>query len=668
MKQNNIKSLVAFVITTLVLILLYNIENKRYRWACRENILEKCPMNSVIGKIDSARQINARGTNEGYLAFGPYIPLEKGTYVIKYKISLNNLNYAENLSKIVGYCDLNIEGHAEPLYHIDITAGIFQKNNPNEIALRFFVPDGRPRVEFRVYQFGGNNLSLVGLSLTTFSIKNLLLYNTDEVLAKVFYLLIAAILFLVYLNFICRLFDPLPFIQKGINTTLKEEFIVCCLFTILFIAYYMWTMAVPGSAKVAAFFLIVWFIKLILNKNGYVVSFPKLFTRTNFVLAMSITAFIAAYFTFGPYPGGKYGNGWFNWFDQSVYYRLSQDLCNFKIVAKHYIYGLGYSFIGAPFLKVYPTNPFLIPNLLMFVMNIFFYYKVAQKYLNNNLAFLAILLLIFGTQFTDFSSVPWNNLVPTAGLGFLTYLVVVKPNIGTVYSILIGLSLGWVFSARYADVFFLFPVALYIYYLSIKKDRKNVKYFLLMALSAFVVFLAVLATHKYAYGEFFKTPYTKPGTAATLTTLFKLSNLPVNLYSVFINPHQFQQVTPHPLDVTLLGYSFFFILAITGFTYLLLNKRDRIMTVIFISMMLGMIFYGSYFVTDTFNLKFWNLRFFLMWYPILTIMSVLAISKLSTFKNILNSEKKALIIGVSITGFLLILTFTFLKYSISCLS
>jgi len=60
---------------------------------------------------------------------------------------------------------VDIEGHPEPAYHIDMTVGDFKKKNPREVMLKFTVPDGLPKVQFRVYQYYGNNHMLLGLKL-----------------------------------------------------------------------------------------------------------------------------------------------------------------------------------------------------------------------------------------------------------------------------------------------------------------------------------------------------------------------------------------------------------------------------------------------------------------------------------------------------------------------
>jgi hypothetical protein len=73
------------------------------------------------------------------------------------------------LERKVCYCDVNIVGH--PLYGTDrvieyLLLGDFKDGNPAEATLRFAVPEGRPRSEFRLYVFGRNDCEVELIELT----------------------------------------------------------------------------------------------------------------------------------------------------------------------------------------------------------------------------------------------------------------------------------------------------------------------------------------------------------------------------------------------------------------------------------------------------------------------------------------------------------------------
>jgi len=73
-----------------------------------------------------------------------------------------------DLNRKVCYCDVNIVGH--PLYGTDrvieyLLLKDFKRDNPAGVELDFNVPQGRPRCEFRVYVFGGNDCAVGAIEL-----------------------------------------------------------------------------------------------------------------------------------------------------------------------------------------------------------------------------------------------------------------------------------------------------------------------------------------------------------------------------------------------------------------------------------------------------------------------------------------------------------------------
>ena len=166
-KWITMKKIKSIIILSVVIFsaVLYSIEKQWYDKEGHINILKTCAMYSPIGTVGANGQIKANGIDVGYLAYGPYVQLKAGKYAIKYKLILNNLNMDDDSGRVVGYCDVDIEGHPEPAYHIDMTVGDFKKKNPREVMLKFTVPDGLPKVQFRVYQYYGNNHMLLGLKL-----------------------------------------------------------------------------------------------------------------------------------------------------------------------------------------------------------------------------------------------------------------------------------------------------------------------------------------------------------------------------------------------------------------------------------------------------------------------------------------------------------------------
>ncbi|HAB50791.1 MAG TPA: hypothetical protein DCE80_01200 [Ignavibacteriales bacterium] len=150
------------------------------------DILAGCVMYSPVGKVDSFSRIKATDTKEGYLAYGPYLPLNKGKYKVKYKIFLDNFNPNDNPSRKVGYCDVDVEGYPTMGGVAELTVAGFKKKNPHDVSIKFSVPDGMPKTQYRVYQFSGNKLCLSSLKLYDVDILKYFKSHLDILLIVIF--------------------------------------------------------------------------------------------------------------------------------------------------------------------------------------------------------------------------------------------------------------------------------------------------------------------------------------------------------------------------------------------------------------------------------------------------------------------------------------------------
>jgi hypothetical protein len=178
-------------------------------------------------------------------------------------------------------------------------------------------------------------------------------------------------------------------------------------------------------------------------------------------LAYALLHFLYTYWTHGARPGLYYEKGWYGWYDQSVFIRIAGDLAHFRL-PEVYDMGLGYPLVGAVFYWLAPDNPFFAPNLLLYLLVIAVYYRIARQLMSAELAFLMIVLLSRAGMFLDCFVEPWSNAVTITGLALLLYIAVFSQGRARFKAGLVGLCLGWVFAARYGDVFFLAPLALVV--------------------------------------------------------------------------------------------------------------------------------------------------------------------------------------------------------------
>ena len=190
------KKFYILIVIVSILALLVDVESKWYKNGRSINILKKYAMFSMVGKNYPSGQIKTENLVDGWLAFGPYLPLKKGEYEVAIKLFLNNLKSDDNPSRIAGYCDVDIEGHPELGQHIDLAIKSFQNKNPYTVYLKLNVPDGLPKTQFRTFQYGGNEFIITGIKLyaKTFRLRydflksNFLLYNLILLLVSIFIL------------------------------------------------------------------------------------------------------------------------------------------------------------------------------------------------------------------------------------------------------------------------------------------------------------------------------------------------------------------------------------------------------------------------------------------------------------------------------------------------
>jgi len=441
---------------------------------------------------------------------------------------------------------------------------------------------------------------------------------------------------------------------------------------ICFVIYNLWIHAVTMQSVVFAVVFGSWMIYRLLQLKGVSITIPKAVYHWQIIAAVALVTYCYFYATSDilPTAGRK---GWFGWWDQSQYLNMARDMSGFDLKSENFFYGVGYPILGALFYGIYPTNPFLVPNLVLYVLTMTLYYRIAGVYLSKESAFIVLLLIMFGTPVTSYFVVPWNNITTLVALAVLVYIAVVVDKIKIWHCVIIGLVIGWVFAARYVDAVFLFPFAGYIFFKAIRENGvRAAKYFLLSALLFIVIVGVVLGTHKRVFGGYFKTPYHKhlsmtDGGDKISAAAFQVKRAPDHLYSVIFNPHQFHPIEYLQFNIPLLGYSFFFVFSLSGFILQICDKKDWLSGIMLGTLIVSFVFYGSFSATRGSDLKYHCLRYFSMWYPAMTIMGVLCVSKLFNFGSIGKRQRRLIYLGISLTFLGLFMNYLYLNYSYASL-
>lgn len=125
--------------------------------------------------------------------------------------------------------------------------------------------------------------------------------------------------------------------------------------------------------------------------------------------------YTAAYMGNSLFPGNKPGHpeGWWGWWDQSQYLREAVALSRLNFSPEAYHYPVGYSLMGALFVRFMPVNPFFFPDLALILGTACFWWALALRYLSRIQAFVVAAVFIIAhlpvlakTMVIPFNTIP----------------------------------------------------------------------------------------------------------------------------------------------------------------------------------------------------------------------------------------------------------------------
>jgi hypothetical protein len=384
----------------------------------------------------------------------------------------------------------------------------------------------------------------------------------------------------------------------------------------------------------------------------------KVDRATVFVCLYAAIQFLYGWWTnsFNPIWRTGIDKGWFGWPDQSNYLQIARDLAQGHVTRPLY-YGPGYPVLAIPFLGVLPQDPFLVPNLLLYILSMVLYYRIARKFLSTEVSVLAIVLLGQGVQFLDFFVEPWGNVVAVAAVAILLYSVVYPARRAYLAAALVGVCVAWTFAARYGDALALVPLALYAVLALRPTWRDRFRLSLTALAAALPILIWVGFIHQTAFGAPFATPYQlhlDPTTGLSGQDFAgrSIRYVGYHLFSLLVNPHVFDtrviydNIVHGMGDHALLADSFVIVLAGVGLAFWR-RREPRLVYAYALSFGMGLLLYGTYWATAGSDLKYHALRFLAPWQPMLVVSSVGGVSLLR-FDWRVGAERRAAFGGVGL--------------------
>lgn len=330
---------------------------------------------------------------------------------------------------------------------------------------------------------------------------------------------------------------------------------------------------------------------------------------------------------FGFHDTALYPKGWLGFNDQAAYLKLAHTLANFdwRQFPHTFWYGLGYPLVAAPFLWLgMNRDPFVIFDLFAFVFAVYATYKAGKHFLSPVGGMLAGFALAFATPLVMYVVQPWNTTVSLVTVSAILLVATVK-KVDWRYFLLLGVLVGWAFSARYVDAAFLGVLALAALYRGSYTQLLRRLVFFALGLCVFVI--PVLYAQNAVFGSPFKTPYTKhtekghTGSDQALTS-YDISRVPKEATATLVGP---RAIGPSKdiADHGLLVYMFWTLAAFPGAFLLYRKSKQKLFIGTLIVFTAGTaVFYLSFRGTGLDALKYGLLHYFKMLWPGAVILAV----------------------------------------------
>lgn len=371
---------------------------------------------------------------------------------------------------------------------------------------------------------------------------------------------------------------------------------------------------------------------------------------------LSAVCFLYFYWINVERPGGNWDGGWYKiWYDQRMYHIMVRKLFLRDFSPGGYAYALGYPILGAFFYRFLPQDPFLIPNLILFIIANTSFYLAIKNLINKEIAFVGSMLLIFATSLVQRSVVPWTSNV-TSALGFLSFYLIT-----TKYSwkncLLFGLTTGYSFFSRYADGVILLPF-LWLYILKFLKESKfSKKSFKLAIRGAFVshfifgVFvILMLAFNKLVFGTFLGSYLSS---IKNTVGFDPIKHWPDKVIGIIVNSFAWHH-NWHVLSTPLLGDTFVFVFWPLGL-FLFLKSQFKKWWHVASASMLSVVFWVVFYIPHRGNAPHTLLNGSLHYFKV--IYAVLAFFSIYPLVTLIKSRKKSKTVIIYLLIFLAIISF-----------
>ncbi len=346
---------------------------------------------------------------------------------------------------------------------------------------------------------------------------------------------------------------------------------------------------------------------------------------------------LAAYARYAsPYrPGITTRLGFNGFFDQSEYLKSAKILAHFHLPSTpaQYRFGLGYPILAVPFLWLgFHGDPFAPVDALTYGVTAALTFVLGTRLpmLRSQPARIAAglaaaTIAIIATPLLVLTSMPFNTSI-TVSLTLLVLVIATSSREVTYQrAVALGLAVGWIFAARYADAVFVgIPI---IALLILRSDRERKRIIVAGGATLTFVVALVLVTHQHAFGNPFTTPYhyhvRASGANDQSLAQYRLSNVWKNFVGTFLTGlNHGKRVSRDPI---LRQFPLLWLAPIGAVVVARTRDRNRALWVTMtVTSLFVSIFYLAFVAGGPGDLPFSNPRYWAAWYPLWSVLIVAA--------------------------------------------
>jgi hypothetical protein len=308
-------------------------------------------------------------------------------------------------------------------------------------------------------------------------------------------------------------------------------------------------------------------------------------------------------------PGGVSIPGWYDRlysYDQWQYYLMANAIHDGSLGP--FQYPVLYPFLGYAGGFFYRKDPFVIPDLFLFAIAVYFSVRVFAVVLDNSGLTLAAAGLLIHSTCALFVK-PWTTTVTAAALAVILF-VYLERRASTFWGVICGFAVAATFGARIGDVVLAGAVAALIVWELVQK-RTGARFLAAAAVTALAVVGAVLlVNHKFSglwLGNYYQSAAGQQWCVACI---------PWKLYGYLIDPLRFQGAGD-VLAVPMIQVAPLLLLAPLGLFFLFRNPSRRRAAAGFSTMFAGwFVIYGPFSAVTGSSLRYGSAHYAKVLFPV----------------------------------------------------